>query len=498
MENRIAEILSEMRSIDAKQAEIERVANLENTGDEKGKFTAEQREDWDALDAQYKALKAEKETIEADMERLAARKGRSVEMQPKVIERKSPPNSGAPLPNTTEEEVAPHQRKFKIPVNIKRRRNPKNFREDDNSQFSAEERAYRFGQYCLAKLSHDMPNRYNFRAAKKFVADYMGDVLDVAHGESDGTTGGNFLVPEEFSSDLIVLREEYGLARRLLDRVTMGSDIKHTPARATGLTAYFVNEHDAITESNMAFTDVQLSAKDLGAVARMSNQLSADAVIDVGDRLAGEIAYAFAEKEDQCAFNGDGTSTYGGIRGARAALVAAAGTPTTTSAGGVIVGTGNLYSELVLTDFEAVCGILPVFADTAKAAWVVHKRFYYNVMKKLELAAGGVTANEIATGNRRPRPLFLGYPVEFSQVMPTAEANSQLCALLGDFTLGAMFGDRQQESIMFSEHATIGGENVFERNQIAVRGTERFDIVVHGVGSTTAASAIVGLQTLNT
>jgi HK97 family phage major capsid protein len=89
----------------------------------------------------------------------------------------------------------------------------------------------------------------------------------------------------------------------------------------------------------------------------------------------------------------------------------------------------------------------------------------------------------------------LGYPVEFSQVMPSTEANSQVCAVLGDFSKGAAFGDRQQESIAFSEHATIGGENVFERNQIAIRGTERFDIVVHDVGDANDAGPIVGLQT---
>lgn len=489
--NRIQEIIARCKEIDGLQADIERECDLEHGG----KFTAELREKWDTLDSEYKALKAEKDEIEADMERKASRHGRTVEA--KTIERKTPPNSGAPAPAQAEgDDGEPQAVRFKIPANVKRHRNPRNFTGEHNG-YSAEERAYRFGQYCLAKLSHDLPNRYNFRDAKRFVENYIGDVLAVAHGESDGTTGGNFLVPEEFSSDLIVLRESYGVARRLMMRVSMSSDIKHIPARASGLTAYFVNESDQITESNMTWSDVMLSAKDLGAIARMSNQLSADSVIEVGDQLAGEIAYAFANKEDECAFNGDGTSTYGGIRGARDALVTAAGSPTTTSAGGVIVGTGNALSELVLTDFEAVVGVLPQYADTPNATWVCHRLFYYNVMKKLELAAGGATAMEIATGNRRARPLFLGYPVEFSQVMPSAAANSRLMALLGDFTLGAKFGDRQQNSIMFSEHAYVNSESVFERNQIAVRGTERFDIVVHGVGNTTTAGPIVGLQMLN-
>jgi HK97 family phage major capsid protein len=69
-----------------------------------------------------------------------------------------------------------------------------------------------------------------------------------------------------------------------------------------------------------------------------------------------------------------------------------------------------------------------------------------------------------------------------------------MCAL-GDFSLGGIFGDRQQTSIAFSEHGTVGGESVWERNQIAIRGTERFDIVVHGCGTSTTPGPIVGLAT---
>ncbi len=78
---------------------------------------------------------------------------------------------------------------------------------------------------------------------------------------------------------------------------------------------------------------------------------------------------------------------------------------------------------------------------------------------------------------------------------PSTTATTTVSCTLGDHRLGARFGDRQQESIMFSEHATVGGESVFERNDIAIRGTERFDINVHDAGTGSAAGPIVGLQT---
>jgi HK97 family phage major capsid protein len=244
----------------------------------------------------------------------------------------------------------------------------------------------------------------------------------------------------------------------------------------------------------MTWNDVQLSVKDLMVIARMTNQLNADAVISIGDTLAGEIAYAFSNKEDDCGFNGDGTSTYGGMQGVRTLLTSIDGAGT-DSAGLKIQGTSNTWATQVLADFHAVVGKLPQYADTPNTTWVCHKTYYAEVMQKLELAAGGVTAQEISTGDRRPRPLFLGYPVTFSQVFPSATATSGVTAVLGDFTLGALFGDRQQTQIAFSEHASIGGESVFERNQIAVRGTERFDLNVHGCGTASVVGPIVGLAT---
>jgi HK97 family phage major capsid protein len=84
---------------------------------------------------------------------------------------------------------------------------------------------------------------------------------------------------------------------------------------------------------------------------------------------------------------------------------------------------------------------------------------------------------------------FLGYPVVLSQVMPTNEANSQICALLGNFRLGSTFGDRRLLSLALSS------EYKFAEDQLAIRGTERFDLNVHDVGNTTAAGPIVGLIT---
>lgn len=387
---------------------------------------------------------------------------------------------------------APHepQAQAKIPARVRRYGNLQNFK-GDRDGVRAEERAYRFGQYAMAKLSMDLPNRFQFRHAMAFAADQFGLNPMAVHGEGAGdTTGSHVFVPDEFGSDLIVLRENYGVARQVLRRVSMSSDTKSEPRWTSGLTAYFVAENSAGTESDAAFDSVSLTAKKLMALTRMSKELDEDSVIDFGDRLAGEISYAFANKEDECAFNGDGTSTYGGITGVRNRL----DTLTAGTAPGLILGAGNAWSELTLANFESVVGALPQYADVpGQVQWVCHKTFAWTVMKSLALAAGGNTKDDIEGANGGMS--FLGYPVVVSQVYPSTEANSQIPVTFGNHSMAGMFGDRRMETIEFSDQVSVGGQSVWERDQVAVKGTQRFDINIHDFGTNSAAGPVCGLET---
>jgi HK97 family phage major capsid protein len=338
----------------------------------------------------------------------------------------------------------------------------------------AAERAYRFGQFLMASVLGNQKSR-------EFCSQ-NGIPVTRAMGESVNETGG-YLVPDEFGNDLIDLREQYGVFRRNAKIVPMASDTRTDPRRTGGLTAYFVAEAGAITASDMAWDQVSLVAKKLAVLARYSSEITEDSSIAFGDTLAGEIAYAFAEKEDRCGFLGDASSTYGGITGVCDKLLNLSATRANIA--GLVVGTGNLFSELVLGDFEAVVAKLPQYADTDAAAWYVHRGFYWNVMVKAMLASGGVTAAEIEDARKQR---FMGYRVEFTQVMPNTDANDQIVALFGDLAKAASMGTRRDTQIALSEHSR------FANDQIEIRGTERFDINVHDVGnqSATAASRVPG------
>jgi len=341
--------------------------------------------------------------------------------------------------------------------------------------------AYRFGRWATACMGH--------RKSMDWCSDKGIQVK--AHLETVNSAGG-FLVPDEFSNVLISLREQYGVFRRNAKIEPMTSDTKRIPKRSATLSASFAGEATAGTESTQTFEQVNLIAKKLMVLTSVTNELSEDSILAIGDSIAGEIAYAFARKEDECGFLGDGGSTYGGIVGAADALNAVSSNAGVTTT----AGTKTAASDIVLENLHTLMSTLPVYADTPNTKFYMHKSIFSAVFEDLIYGAGGVSAREISQGALGTT--MFGYPVEFTQVMPsfsTAAGGSstvslQFPVLFGDLSLACAMGDRRDNTIAFSDSAF----NAFEQDEIVVRGTERFDINFHAPGTSTEAGPIVGLE----
>jgi len=334
----------------------------------------------------------------------------------------------------------------------------------------SKEAAWKFGTWCLAAMGH-APSQAHCKS--------HGLSLIRTKGHTEGVnSAGGFLVPEEFENEIITLREQYGVFRRNARVVPMAGDTKHIPKRTSTLNAYFVGEAAAITESQQVFDNVQLVAKKLGVLTTVSSELNEDAVVNIGDDVANEIAYAFSLKEDDCGFNGDGTSTYGGIVGLSAAL--------TDATYQVSDGGATAYSGVTLAELAAGLRKLPAWAGQRNNIKVFcSKNAYHAIFERLALGAGGNNATDIANGLTQPR--WYGYPVEFAQVIPVTETGGATFAYIGDLQQACIFGDRRANSIAFSDSAL----NAFEQDEIAVRGTQRFDIVCANVGGSSAFGAMV-------
>jgi HK97 family phage major capsid protein len=302
-----------------------------------------------------------------------------------------------------------------------------------------------------------------------------GIAVTKAQGENVDSAGG-FLVPEELLANIIVLREQFGIFRQECMVIPMGSDTLNWPRRVGGLTAYFTGENQAVTESQAAWDAVNLTAKKLGALTRMSNEISEDAVVSIADWLVGEIAYAFAAKEDDAGFNGDGSSSFGGIRGLAALF--ADGNHT---AGQYQVSSATLTS-LAIADFTAVIGKLPQYA-LGNAKWYMSQQMFYTATGTVLAKAGGNTTLTLADPLN---PRLLGFPVKIAQKLPIVTPGSgKPMFYFGDLSKSSALGERRGVTIRRSDH------RYFEADQIGLLGTERFDINNHDLGDNTNAGPLV-------
>lgn len=337
----------------------------------------------------------------------------------------------------------------------------------------AELKAYRFGVWFAATVGGQEWARQ--RAIDQAIS------LRVSN---EGTNvAGGFVVPDEFDSTIVDLREQYGAFRQYARIVPMTSDSKKYPRRTGGLTAYFVGESTAGTESTKAWDQISLVAKKVMVLTKMTSELNEDAIINMGDDLMAEAAYALALKEDQCGFLGTGAETYGGIVGLEQKFTDLNGVD---EGGGIELATGDLPSEIVLADFSGMVARLSAIGDTPNAAWYCHRTVWAH-MVRLEAAAGGNTMTDLVNGARVFT--FLGYPVRMCQAMHTGSAVSQALAYLGDLRLAADFGSRRGVTMAVSDSAL----NAFEKDELALKITERFDINVHDIGTATAAGPLVCL-----
>jgi HK97 family phage major capsid protein len=244
----------------------------------------------------------------------------------------------------------------------------KNFhdREIQGKTVKAVDQAYTAGMWFKATILDN--------AEAKDWCKSRGVPVQKAQGEGVDSAGG-FLVPEELMANIIVLREQFGVFRQECQNVPMGSDTLNWPRRLTGLTATFTGENTALTESQVSWDNINLTAKKLGVLARMSTEIEQDAVIAIADWLVGEIAYAFAAKEDDCGFNGTGASAYGGIRGTTVIGVDASHTA------GKVASASATFSSIVLKDFTNTMGLLPQYA-IGNAKWYMSQQFFYSVGRK--------------------------------------------------------------------------------------------------------------------
>jgi HK97 family phage major capsid protein len=334
----------------------------------------------------------------------------------------------------------------------------------------AEQKAERVGNWFKALLGND--------AAKAWCID-RGVGLTKAANES-GNTAGGFLAPQDFDAAIINVRETMGAFRQGAEIRPTRSDGQIRPRRTGGLTANFVTEGASIPESSLQLDAVESAQKKFAILGRASSELFEDSAADLGEFLTSEIGYAFATKEDDCGFNGDGTSTFVGMSGLATKLVGMKSSVAAAS-------THKTFLTLDNTDITNLMGGV-IAAAIPGAAWYTSATGYAQTLCRLAGASGGLVAMQKPDGTISAN--YLGFPVRFSGKLPDVSTDLSTKGMLffGNLAMSSVLVERQQQTVI-----AISRERAFDADQILVRGVQRCDIINHTVGDANTRGPIAML-----
>jgi HK97 family phage major capsid protein len=451
----LAATLAELGMLDEEGVAEEASENADGTPVDGERSAVEAVE---ARQAKYDSLLAKAERIKAAIAKSEAAEARKAELL-KVLHR------AAPVETT----------------DVKPRIEPISTRGYKTGIFESPEMAHRCGQWLKA--------HFGDRQARQWCSDHLGTEYRDMGGQVN-SLGGN-LVFEDFSNTIIRLVEKFGVAMNVFQNVTMSSDTLLVPRRLTGVTSYWLGENSTITTSDPTATMVQLVAKKLACATKVSNELLADNAISVASWLAQEYATSLSAAIDDAAFNGTGTSTYGGIRGL-AQIDDGTHTASIQSAA-----TGNTtVASLDIDDYVACLAKLPRYA-IGTSAFYMHPSVYHNSVQRLMLSsgtAGSGTIGALSGGNTAANlsqgtpNTFLGLPVVWVLKMNAAPTTGQIAAYVGDLSLAGIMAVKSDMQVATST------DRYFEADQTAFRAIQRLDINVHSLGSTTEAGPVVALK----
>ena len=404
---KIAEIAARLDDI---SIEMEALADVALEAGDSSEETLAQIE---ALDTEFAALVAKKERLEKVQARRDEIAASRVTPQAPAVE---PVASIEPELNETEEMTIPAKAKY-----------------NKSNVFASSEDAYTAGMF-LAAVGGD-------NKAQEFMA-----------AQSEGTDNkGGYTVPTPLASELINLVEDYGVARNACRRVVMGALTWSVPKLVGHSTIYYPNEAASITESDLTFDQITLTAKKMAGLVKMSTEVSEDSVISMTDTIVRDLAWGFAKAEDENLFTGGSIYT-GGIEG---------------DAGVAVNNSVATVGDLALTDLTDVV----VAAGQERGLnhkWYMSPTLWNGQIRDLLNAAGGNADSNLAMGVQRS---LFGYPVELVNAIPGSGAGTgDLLAVFGDLSVSHYFGDRR--ALNFNVLRELFAVN----DQVGIVCTQRIDI----------------------
>jgi HK97 family phage major capsid protein len=288
-----------------------------------------------------------------------------------------------------------------------------------------------------AKSRHFANNEDAYEAGM-FLAAIGGNkkAQDFMAAQSLTDNKGGFSVPQPLSDQLINLVEEYGHARQSCRRVVMGATTWQVPKITGHSVVYYPAEAAAITESDLTFSQITLTAKKMAGLVKMSSEIAEDSIISMLDTVVEDLAWGFSKAEDDNANVADTN-------------VASVGALALTDLTAMVVASGQER------------GLNPKF--------YMNPTLWNGQVRDLLNAAGGNASADVAAGVQRS---LFGYEVVLCNAVPGASSSTSgdLLAVFGDLSVSHYFGDRRQLSFKVLDQLFAVND------QVGVVCTSRIDI----------------------
>jgi HK97 family phage major capsid protein len=320
---------------------------------------------------------------------------------------------------------------------------------------------------------------------RQIMSSYEPEYVKVLAPQVEGTnSAGGYLVPPEFYSDVLMLLNQYGFARKHCSLIQMRSNVLNVSTLTGKPTVQWTDENNTITASKGTFGRLTLTAKKLAAIYPISNELLQDANIDVYNTILRIFVEVFTQEEDVQVFRGTG-SPFTGILGT-------SGT-TAVYLGGSSTSSKLAYSDIELDDLTNLVQSVSV-AQQRGASIFMDQNTLTELLKKKDtngrylwdLTHSDSPQVNGVNGLHGTGLTFRGYPVvsmPSGVLLATYDAEDHAntpFVILGNLrNAGCWLGNHGGMETRISHDATADTINAFTNDLQLLRMTER---IAFGVG----------------
>lgn len=318
----------------------------------------------------------------------------------------------------------------------------------------------------------------------------MADAWTAARTKALSTgdpTGGGFLVPTQFSTDVIELLRPSAVVRSLNPTIMpMPNGSVKVPRISAGSAASYIGENAAVTKSQQQLEQITLSFKKLACLVPISNDLVRYSSPAADTIVRDDMVRSMATREDKAFIRDNGTS--GTPRGLKSWIDPANrfSANATVNLANVTVDLGKAIQRLMAADVPLIIQQFPDNTQaapiTARAGWIFSPRTYMYLTTVQNGQGFYAFRPEMMTGT------LWGFPYRVtSQVLETlTAAGADTGGLQSEVYFGAfahaVIGEAMNMMVDASTEAMYvdGSNNVsaFQQDQTVVRVLAEHDFAL--------------------